>query len=283
MARPAAESSEPVRGAKRTPFGKSEANARRPPGFRRPSAAARYLSRMGRRNHPKRRIDAYVLLAPIASCALAAFAASPDPGEQCIVGDHAIGCTSERAIVELTMPRKDAGALQQLVRDKLASGQCRLFDYGERVQVTSTEGSERTQVHVSGDHAAYWIPASWSRPAAECDGTRSAAALHRKLGVADALAQASDAGERGPSFDDGRASAFSDTRVRSFADERVASQRRWDDDDGGDDDERFVDDRARRPPPLPPRALPSSRYAHDCAFKSVMTDADLVACRNVRR
>jgi hypothetical protein len=238
---------------------------------------------MARCNLPKRRARLRILCSSAAIFTAAASAATPAAVEQCIVGDGAIGCVSERAIVELTTPRKDAGTLQQLVQDKLASGQCRLFDYGERVQLTSTQGSERTQIRRPGDKASYWIAASWSRPATDCDGTRSAAALHQKLGLPAAHAEQSSADERDPALADERVPSFSDARIRSFADERAAPRHHWDDDDASDDDARYADDGSRRPLPLPSRPLPSSRYAHDCAFKSVMTDADMNACRNVRR
>jgi len=231
---------------------------------------------MIRCNDLTRRTRLSFVFAPMACCALAASAAAPGEGEQCIVGDHAIGCSSERAIVELTMPRKDAGALQRLLQDKLASGQCRLFDYGERVQVTSSQGSERMQIRRPGDKSSYWIAASWARPAADCDGTRSASALHHKLGVPDLPAEPADADDRDPSF--------AAERVRSFADQRTAPGQYWNDGDEDDDgdDARYSHDR-RRPPPLASRPLPSSRYAHDCAYKSVMTDAELLACRNPQR
>ncbi len=243
---------------------------------------------MPRTTRPKRPVRARLLLAPVAICAAAARAASQDPADQCIAADHAFGCVSERSIIELTAPRKDAGTLQQLVQDKLASGQCRLLDYGERVQVTSAHGSERTQVRPRGAQASYWIPSSWARPATECEGTPSASALHQKLGLPD---------ERRHEPDD-------DSRVTTFTDQRTPPPR-WDDDERpGDaryearrdaerygyedrryeqDEERYADSRSDRPPPGPSRPLPSSRYAHRCDFKPVMTDADLAACRTLRR
>ncbi len=254
---------------------------------------------MPRTTRPKRPVRARLLLAPVAICAAAARAASQDPADHCIAAAHAIGCVSERSIIELTAARKDAGTLQQLVQDKLASGQCRLLDYGERVQVTSTHGSERTQVRPRGAQASYWIPSSWARPATECEGTPSASALHQKLGLPD---------ERRHEPDD-------DTRVTTFTDQRTPPPR-WDDDDErrGDarhdarrdadrpdgyrrdaeryeyedrryeqDEERYADSPSDRPPPGPSRPLPSSRYAHRCDFKPVMTDADLAACRTLSR
>ena len=221
----------------------------------------RYFLRMALRGGSKRFFSSCFLCAPMAIGIAAAQSVASDPAEQCIVGDHAIGCLSERSIAELTTPHKDAGALQQLVQDKIASGQCRLFEFGERVQVTSAHGSERTQIRRAGDKAPYWIASSWSRPAAECDGVPSAAALHRKLGLPDTPRRFVD----------------DDERIETLSDARQSPAQRWNDDD------EFPYDHARRPPPGPPRQLPSSRYAHDCTFKPVMSDADLIACRNSRR
>ena len=230
-----------------------------------------------RKRHPVLQIlGTLALLSAAAAQALAA-----DPTEQCIVGDRAIGCVSERAVIELTAARKDAAALKQSVQDKLASGQCRMFDYGARVQAVTAHGNERTQVRRHGEKTLYWIPASWARPVAECEGAQSAAALHQKLGLPDASSQPADA----------------DERISSRADARAPAELRWDDGDDYDDryhDDRYDDDRdndhryrnegysdsdnrhdgdhddgdqsvrdrGRRPPPTLSRPLPSSRYAH---------------------
>lgn len=285
------------------------------------------------RNHPKRRARLRILCAPIALCGVTALAATPEPSaEQCIVGDHAIGCASERSIIELTTPRKNANGLQELVQDKLASGQCRLFDYGERVQVTSTHGNERTQIRRPGDKTSYWIASSWSRPATECQGTPTASALHQKLGLPDAPKQQADADEGAPSFADERAAPsdqplppfanvrtppFSAERAPAFAEDHASPGQRWRDEDDDEDDERIAYDRGSHGPPSlrsrpsrssryddgddddgdediayererprprwASRPLPSSRYAHDCAYKPVMSDADLAACSYERR
>ena len=219
-------------------------------------------------NLPKRHTRARLLLAPVAFCAATAYAVTQAPSDQCIVGDHAIGCLNERSIIELTTPRKDASTLEQLVQDKLASGECRLLDYGERVQVTSANGSERTQVRRFRDTSSYWIPATWARPATECEGTQTASALHQKLGVPDEPVS--------HELDE-------DARVASLPEQRGSPPRRWSDDRYGDNEARYADSGGFRPPPWPPRPLPSSRYAHPCEFKPVMTEEDLLACRDLRR
>ena len=229
-----------------------------------------------RKRHPVLQIlGCLPLLSAAAALALAA-----DPTEQCIVGDRAIGCVSERAIIELTTPRKDAAALKQIVRDKLASGQCRMFDYGARVQAVTTQANERTQVRRHGDKTLYWIPASWARPVTECEGAKSAAVLHQKLGLPDAGSQPADADESissradarapaGPGWDDGRYAdvrydddRYDDDRVN---DHRYRNERYSDSDnryDGDHDGDQRARDSGRRPPPALSRPLPSSRYAH---------------------
>jgi hypothetical protein len=236
-----------------------------------------------------RRGAAAVLLTFAAWHACAA-EADKDPKDQCIVGDGAIGCVSERALIELTVRRKDAGTLRELVRDKLISGQCRLFDYGERVWQITAHGTDRTLVRRSGDKTPYWIAGSWSRPAEECKDTPTAAALHQKLGFprAQSLANEQEAlDERDRDFSDGR--FFSDERdrdERGFLADRGPPGSWSDDQDDDDDQSDGLDDRRSpydRPSPHRSRPLPSSRYAHDCTYKPVMSDADLNACRNLRR
>jgi hypothetical protein len=154
--------------------------------------------------------------APLLLCA-AAHATPADTTEQCIVADHAIGCRSERAIVELTT-RHD-GTLPQLVQDRLASGQCRAFDYGERVRRTASHGNDLVQVRRPGDKTAYWIPSAWSHPASDCADTPTAAALHKKLGLPDATPWPPE----------------EDERIASFTDQRGLPSRTHGDDYGNDD------------------------------------------------
>lgn len=297
------------------------------------------------RHRRARRVIAAALLT---FAAWHACAAEPDkdPKDQCIVGDGAIGCASERSLIEITTRRKDANALKELVQGKLASGQCRLFDYGERVQAITAHGTDRTLVRRNGDKTPYWIAASWSRPAAECEGTPTAASLHQKLGLPGAAPQRDPADEtagladarsapyrdaRVPTFTDGRDPDLAEHRVpvdsdarhferaprfddpdrrfdeagsrqladdpdpylvarrdRYFADRRPPLRDRWLDGEGDEEEDEDARDYAgpgyrHERPDTRSRPLRSSRYAHDCDIKSVMSDADLAACRNLRR
>ena len=159
--------------------------------FGRASAAMRYLSAMTFAKPSKRRRQLRGLYVLPALCAMAANAATTaNAPDQCIVTDRAIGCTSERATIDLATPRKDAGAMRDLVRQKLESGQCRLFGYGERVYLVSSKSPDRSAIHRVGDRTTYWLPASWTRPAGECEANASSASLQAKLGMpGDALPQ----------------------------------------------------------------------------------------------
>jgi hypothetical protein len=159
--------------------------------FGRASAAVRYLSAMTFAKPRKRRPRLRGLCVLPALCAMTAnVATAANAPDRCIVTDRAIGCISERATIDLATPRKDAGAMRDLVRQKLESGQCRLFGYGERVYLVSGKDTERTAIHRVGDRTTYWLPASWTRPAGECEANASSASLQAKLGMpGDALPQ----------------------------------------------------------------------------------------------
>jgi hypothetical protein len=227
----------------------------------------RYQSRTTCRIKTRSFIAMRLFLAPLLLCA-ATHAALADTTEQCIVADHAIGCVSERAIVELTT-RHDGSTLPQLVQDRLASGQCRAFDYGERVRRTASHGDDLVQVRRAGEKAAYWIPAAWSHPASDCADTPTAAALHRKLGLPDTTPQPqpSDEDERIASFAEAYAlpprtdgDEYGDDRYGDAGyDDEDYSERGYGDDDRGhgnpdvndrggagrDDGDRYVDNRPR--------------------------------------
>ena len=121
------------------------------------------------------------------ACALAVLCvtahATSEPADRCIVADRAIGCIDERSTTELMTPRKNNDSVRALVRQKLQSGQCRLFNYGERVSFVSAKGSEHTAVRRPGDRNTWWLPASWTQPATQCDADASSATLFAKLGL----------------------------------------------------------------------------------------------------
>ena len=118
----------------------------------------------------------------LAILCITAHAHSESP-ERCIVADRAIGCIDERSVIELTTPRKDVNGVRSLVRQKLATGQCRLFGYGEHVSLLSASTVERTAVRRAGDRAIYWLPASWTQPAEQCEPDMSSTTLFAKLGL----------------------------------------------------------------------------------------------------
>jgi hypothetical protein len=167
----------------------------------------------------------------VALCAQAR-AADPAPPDHCIVSNNAIGCLSERTLSEIVDYSGNLRGLRGTIADKLASGLCDLFEYGERVYVTDTEGSDRSAVRRPGDTESFWMPSSWSRPANECRANASPESVGKKIGVPTPE----------PAFP--RAA-----RPRAFARE-----------------------------PVLPAAAPRG-----CVYKSVMTDAEIRACRRVGR
>jgi hypothetical protein len=205
------------------------------------------------------RARTFVVAMALAGSAGVAAAASDD-SVRCIVGDNAIGCADEAALIRL-IDRTDAGTLRRRLQQKLDSGQCRLFAYGERV-LAGTAHDARVQVHGPGERAAWWMPASWSVPATACAETPNVAALQRKLGLEAPALPIDEQGRRG------------------LADERGSTSRDWNDDDDSEyrdgdadgEDQRWQ--RRRRPPPGPTRPLPSSRYAHACDARSHRADAE---------
>jgi len=94
-------------------------------------------------------------------------ATAPD---QCIVGESVFGCRSERDIAQITAASTGSpDALREMIASDLSSGVCQMFQQGERVyRAGNARGADRTAVRRSGDDVAYWMPASWSRPAVEC-------------------------------------------------------------------------------------------------------------------
>ena len=79
----------------------------------------------------------------------------------------------------------DADELKEKIAAAVASGDCRMFVPGERVFVTSVAaGAARAAVRLPGDTVSYWMPASWSRPTAECAAYTTRRSQREKLGLA---------------------------------------------------------------------------------------------------
>lgn len=155
-----------------------------------------------------------------------------DKPDHCIVGDNAIGCISQAALSEIVDYSGSVKHLRSTIADKLASGACELFDYGERVYVTATEGSDRSSVRRPDESESYWMPSSWSRPASECRANASPELVDKKIGMP--------------------------TPER-------------------------IEPRFRQPTVITRDMLPPLPVARHCVFKSVMTDAEIRACRRTAR
>lgn len=113
-------------------------------------------------------------------------AAAPAP-DHCIVGESVFGCRSELAVAQITSFRGDADELREKIATDVASGDCRMFDQGERVFLVDVgPDAQRAAVRRPGDAVSYWMPASWSRPAAECGAYATRRSLREKLGLAAA-------------------------------------------------------------------------------------------------
>lgn len=109
----------------------------------------------------------------------------PPPPDHCIVGESVFGCRSEAAIAQITAFRGDADELKERIAAGVASGDCRMFAPGEPVFVTGAAADgERAAVRLPGDTVSYWMPASWSRPAAECAAYAKRRSAREKLGLA---------------------------------------------------------------------------------------------------
>lgn len=116
-------------------------------------------------------------------CAATANAA-PAP-DRCIVGEAVFGCRSEAEVAQITSYRGDADALRQMIAEDVASGVCEMFTVGEPVYMTNAANhTELTAVRRPRDTLSYWMPSSWSRPAAECSAYSTSRTLREKLGLA---------------------------------------------------------------------------------------------------
>ncbi len=105
--------------------------------------------------------------------------------DHCIVGESVFGCRSERDVAQITEFRGDADELKERIATDVASGDCRMFDPGERVFLTGVAAdAQRAAVRRPGDAVSYWMPSSWSRPAAECAAHATPRSLREKLGLA---------------------------------------------------------------------------------------------------
>jgi hypothetical protein len=105
--------------------------------------------------------------------------------DHCIVGESVFGCRSESVVAQITSFSGDADELKERIATGVASGDCRMFIAGEPVFVTSVGADAgHAAVRLPGDTVSYWMPASWSRPTAECGAYAKRRSVREKLGLA---------------------------------------------------------------------------------------------------
>ncbi|HET7062751.1 MAG TPA: hypothetical protein VFI49_00650 [Rudaea sp.] len=143
---------------------------------------------MSYRSRRARTALSLVLLCTGASAQAPALTRVPIPvpvPDHCIVGESVFGCHSESTVAQITAFHGDSDELKERIAADVASGDCRMFVPGERVFVTSVAADAgRAAVRLPGDTVSYWMPASWSRPTAECAAYATRRSVREKLGLA---------------------------------------------------------------------------------------------------
>ena len=114
--------------------------------------------------------------------------------DHCIVGESVFGCASASAVAEIIASGGKADELKEKIASGVASGDCRMFVQGDAVFVARVAADTGlAAVRLSGDTVSYWMPASWSRPTAECGAYATRRSVREKLGLA-ATTQANSPG-----------------------------------------------------------------------------------------
>ena len=114
--------------------------------------------------------------------------------DHCIVGESVFGCVSASAVAEIIASGGKADELKEKIAAGVASGDCRMFVQGDPVFVARVAADTGlAAVRLPGDTASYWMPASWSRPTAECAVFATRRSVREKLGLA-ATTQANPSG-----------------------------------------------------------------------------------------
>jgi len=118
-------------------------------------------------------------------CTTVCAQAPPPAPDHCIVGESVFGCRSEYVAAGITAFRGDADELKDRIAAGVASGDCRMFVPGEPIfLVRAAADAGLAAVRLPGDTVAYWMPASWSRPFAECGAYTARRSVREKLGLA---------------------------------------------------------------------------------------------------
>ena len=105
--------------------------------------------------------------------------------DHCIVAESVFGCVNASAVAEITAFSGAADELKEKIAAGVASGDCRMFMPGDAVflaRIAADTGL--AAVRLPGDTVSYWMPASWSRPTAECAAYATRRSVREKLGLA---------------------------------------------------------------------------------------------------
>jgi hypothetical protein len=106
-----------------------------------------------------------------------------DKPDYCIVGAYVIGCRSEKTIDRMTSLTGESESLRNMIAEAIVSGECRVFSEGERVYAADAPPRPGLRaVRRADETESWWMPASWSRPVAECPRTTSRS-VEQKLGL----------------------------------------------------------------------------------------------------
>lgn len=128
------------------------------------------------------RLHSVRALLATACCALSGQAIADS--EYCVVGASAFGCRSEHDIALVATFRGDVDSLRRDIATALSSGACRMFREGELVFAVDS-ASDLRSVRIPGDDATWWMPVSWSRPAAECAVYSSSRSIAQRVGMGE--------------------------------------------------------------------------------------------------
>ena len=105
-----------------------------------------------------------------------------DAANYCIRGEFAIGCRSEQQLDELLAKIDNVKAFDKTLMADIHAGACERFNDGEPVEVVEqAPTSHHRKIRRPGASDTFWMPASYSKPIAECRAKAAGTDRHSKL------------------------------------------------------------------------------------------------------